>query len=116
MKITLSLCLGLLALTPAHAQIFRSDAANRHARHSHVSTPRGGDYIYRHGSSYRGHDHRHGHWGYAGHFDRHHRGSYGYAYVPSFGYYSGYGYGYPYYGSSGYYGSGYYGSGSTAAN
>jgi hypothetical protein len=113
MKTTLCLCLGLLMLTPLHAQIFRSGATNRdrHDRHSHVSAHRGGDYIYRHGSSYRGHDHRHGHWGYAGHFDRHYRGSFGYAYVPSYGYYSGYGYGYPYYGSYGY-----YGSGSAAAN
>lgn len=67
--------------------------------------------------------------------DRHHRGhahfgdrrgwsgyshmpSYRYGYVPSFGYYSGYGYGYPYYDSFGHYGSGYgyYGSGSAATN
>jgi hypothetical protein len=105
MKTALSLCLGLLLLTPAHAQIFRPGAANRHARHSHVSAPRGSDYIYRHGSSYRGHDHRVGHWGYSRQFDRHSHGRHGYSYVPSFGYYSGYDYGYPYYGSYGYYGS-----------
>jgi hypothetical protein len=109
MKTALSLCLGLLALTPAQAQIFRSDAAHRHASRSHVSTPRGGDHIYRHSSGYRGHGHRPGYVYQARHFDRHYsgyRGSYGYAYVPSYGYYSGYGYGYPYYGSYGYYGSG----------
>jgi hypothetical protein len=106
MKNFLSLCLALVAVTSANAQIFRSEAAHRHPGRGQASSSRGSDYIYRHNSYHRGHDHGRVYVSTPRHFHGHSHGYRGYAYVPSFGYYGGYGYGYPYYGSYGYYGSG----------
>ncbi len=106
MKISLSLCLALVAVTSANAQIFRSEAAHRHSGRGHASSSRGSDYIYRHNSHHRGHDHARVYVSTPRHYHSHSQGYRSYGYVPSFGYYGGYGYGYPYHGSYGYYSSG----------
>jgi hypothetical protein len=98
--------------------------ANAAARGPQGPVARGGGYVYRDAPSVRvnvgygyGRGAVYGHYGYRGHdygrdYGRFYRGSGygGYYYAPSFGYYSGYGDGYPYYDT------GYYGSGSGAAN
>jgi hypothetical protein len=135
MKTTIALSLALIALTSAHAQIFRAEGVRRgiarggmtenteRVQHrTHADFNRGGGYVYRHsptahtGSRYHGpvySPHRYyGHRSYHSHYAYWPR-SYGYfgfgfpSYgYPSYGYYSGYGYGYPYDDSYGYYGSG----------
>jgi hypothetical protein len=133
MKTTISLFLALVAVSSLQAQIYRPQGVHRVAtRESRVAAHRPDDRGYRGGdgrrdgpsfhvgvnqrSGYRGHDYGRG-------YDRHsHRPiyyrSYGvpyrYSTCPSYGYYSGYGLGYPYYDTYGYYGS--YGSGSAATN
>ncbi len=133
MKTLLSLCLALLAVNVASAQIFRPRPVNGAVigRGAHSGDrdrgPDGNrDRWSGQGGSPRGgyHDSGHGFGSYRhyGHHDRHHRhghlnfGYFGspfryshfprYSVVPSYGYYSGYGYGYPYYDSYGYYGTG----------
>jgi hypothetical protein len=98
MKTSLFLCLALTALVPARGEIFRSEAlrgshrgdGRRDQGHNHRTSVHVGVGHHRdhHGSPWRHHGWSHGHRGY--HYSP-------YRYVPSFGYYSGYGYGYPYY-------------------
>jgi hypothetical protein len=103
MKTTLCFCLALAAVTGARAEIFRS----------------GGTVWAHRGGHSAGHD-RGGHhggtvvhvgvgYGHGGYYGSPWRSAYGY-YAPTYGYYSGYGYGYPYYET------GYYGNGSYATN
>lgn len=106
MKIFLFLCLAVVAVTPVHAQMFRPEAAHRNSGRTHASNSRGSDYVYRHSSNHRGHDHSRGHFIAPRHFHGHTHSHRSYVRVPSFGYYSSYGYGYPYYGSYGYYRTG----------
>jgi len=109
MKTTLFLCLGLLTLIPARAEIFRSGSFHSHR-----------------GESRRDHGHHRtavhvgsGHGDHYGHHSpwRHHRSTHvgfsysPYRYAPVYGYYDGYGRGYPYYTDYGH-----YGAGSRAAN
>lgn len=133
MKAILPLCLAALAIAPAQAQVFRPEAGRRD--HSparvQVSASAHSPYVYRGGPRVhvdvgysRGHHGRYGHWGHdrhRGHWGHTHWGYSGWRYpqysyyapryyVPSYGYYTGYGDGYPYYST------GYYGSGSAAAN
>jgi hypothetical protein len=136
MKTFFALCLALLAVSAAEAQIFRPQPVNGSVvgRREHRNDSRGGDYIYRspqgragndHGGGYRNFGYGSGHYGhgsfnhsrsYGRHGHSHggfgyHGGRYGYSYypriryIPSYGDYGGYGYGYPYYDSYGYYGS-----------
>lgn len=100
MKTTLFFCLALVAVIPVRAEIFRSEAArSSHRSERHQDRDHGRTTLHVGIGGGHGHHHRN---------DRHDRW-YGrgyvhspYRYVPSYGYYSGYGYGYPYYTDYGY--------------
>ena len=133
MKAIFPLCLALLAVNVASAQVFRPQAVSGGARERHSQhggsrdggrhdrhDSRSGHSRFDHGRGY--HDFHHGHAPYR-HYRSYDRGFHGhlgfgyfgghypyahfprYRYVPSYGYYEGYGYGYPYYDNYGYYGS-----------
>jgi hypothetical protein len=135
MKTIFPLCLALVAVNVASAQMFRPQAMQGGGRERQTQHQRGdggrdgrhdgrfGDGRLDHGRGYDDFHHGHAPYRHAPAYDRHDRhfqghlgfGYYGgyypysyfprYSYVPSYGYYSGYGYGYPYYDNYGYYGS-----------
>lgn len=121
MKTILSLSLALVALSSAHAQVFRSEVGHRgnrdhrdatllhtpgqghhgtrHSPQVHVNVGYGsGNFGYYRGSGY----------GYGGYRDfgyNTYSPRRGYGYWPSYSYYGGYGADYPYYTTNGYYGT-----------